>query len=163
MNFKKIFLATLFLSINIYAETNSIVAVLNNKPFTSKMLENYTKLSALNKEQNIKKMIEDYLIQLFVDKNNLSPSKSLINLNIQKFASSNNISIEEFVALNEFPNIKFSIEKKIYREIAKEILSKKKSETLDKNKSGIVKKSIDEKLDFWLKEQFENSYIEIYK
>jgi len=163
MNFKKIFLATLFLSINIYAETNSIVAVLNNKPFTSKMLENYTKLSALNKEQNIKKMIEDYLIQLFVDKNNLSPSKSLINLNIQKFASSNNISIEEFVALKEFPNIKFSIEKKIYREIAKEILSKKKSETLDKNKSGIVKKSIDEKLDFWLKEQFENSYIEIYK
>jgi len=163
MNFKKIFLATLFLSINIYAETNSIVAVLNNKPLTSKMLENYTKLSALNKEQNIKKMIEDYLIQLFVDKNNLSPSKSLINLNIQKFASSNNISIEEFVALNEFPNIKFSIEKKIYREIAKEILSKKKSETLDKNKSGIVKKSIDEKLDFWLKEQFENSYIEIYK
>jgi len=163
MNFKKIFLATLFLSINIYAETNSIVAVLNNKPFTSKMLENYTKLSALNKEQNIKKMIEDYLIQLFVDKNNLSPSKSLINLNIQKFASSNNISIEEFVALNEFPNIKFSIEKKIYREIAKEILSKKKSKTLDKNKSGIVKKSIDEKLDFWLKEQFENSYIEIYK
>jgi len=163
MNFKKIFLATLFLSINIYAETNSIVAVLNNKPFTSKMLENYTKLSPLNKEQNIKKMIEDYLIQLFVDKNNLSPSKSLINLNIQKFASSNNISIEEFVALNEFPNIKFSIEKKIYREIAKEILSKKKSETLDKNKSGIVKKSIDEKLDFWLKEQFENSYIEIYK
>jgi len=163
MNFKKIFLATLFLSINIYAETNSIVAVLNNKPLTSKMLENYTKLSPLNKEQNIKKMIEDYLIQLFVDKNNLSPSKSLINLNIQKFASSNNISIEEFVALNEFPNIKFSIEKKIYREIAKEILSKKKSETLDKNKSGIVKKSIDEKLDFWLKEQFENSYIEIYK
>jgi len=163
MNFKKIFLATLFLSINIYAETNSIVAVLNNKPLTSKMLENYTKLSPLNKEQNIKKMIEDYLIQLFVDKNNLSPSKSLINLNIQKFASSNNISIEEFVALNEFPNIKFSIEKKIYREIAKEILSKKKSKTLDKNKSGIVKKSIDEKLDFWLKEQFENSYIEIYK